>query len=125
MRNIEERNKLGRLLAPVSPWGVWGETLEPDGSLSGMTSLTMTQVNPVGRPIGGMKNVNVEPSTRISQGRFGVYVGVNDHYAVETTDSPTTAEEILNLLEENFDKSLQWADQIIDHIMDLTRIQNG
>lgn len=125
VHNIDERNRLGRLLAPVGPWGDWGKTLEPDGSLGGMTSLTMTQVNPVGRPVGGMINVKVEPSNLIGQGRIGVYVGVNDHFAVETVDSPATTEEIVNMIEMNFDHSLHWADQIIDHIMSLTRTPNG
>ena len=85
-----------------------------------MTSLTMTQLNPEGRPPGGQVNVKVEPSTRIGQGRRGVYVHVNDHYAIEESSSQIASNEIVTLLEENFDESLLRADEIIDHVMSLT-----
>ena len=120
VRNFDERCRLGRLLAPVEPWGDWGKKLEPDGEHGGMTSLTMTQLNPEGRPPGGQVNVKVEPSTRIGQGRRGVYVHVNDHYAIEESSSQIASNEIVTLLEENFDESLLRADEIIDHVMSLT-----
>ena len=86
-----------------------------------MTSLTMRQVNPEGRPPGGQINVTVEPSNRIGQGRLGVYARVNDHYTIENVESQMGTSNIVELLEENFDESLRRADQIIDHIMSLTR----
>ena len=113
------RDRLGRLLAPVAPWGIWGKKLELDGEHGGMTSLTMTQVNPEGRPPGGRVNVTVEPSKRIGNSRRGVYVRINDHYAIENLDNQMATHEIVRLLEENFDESLRRADQIIDHIMSL------
>ena len=85
-----------------------------------MTSLTMRQVNPDGRPLGGQINVTVEPSSRIGQGRLGVYVRVNDHYTIENVESQMGTSKIVALLEENFDESLLRADKIIDHIMSLT-----
>ena len=121
VRTFGERDRLGRLLAPTGPWGDWGKELEPDGSQGGMTSLTMRQMNPEGRPPGGEVNVTVELSTRISQDRPGVYVRVNDYYTIEKVESQMATSEIVTLLEENFDKSLQNADKIIDHIMSLTR----
>ena len=83
-----------------------------------MTSLTMTQVNPPGRPPGGRINVKVEPSNRIGHGRFGVFVEVNDHYAIDDT-GPTAGEQLMGLLEDNFDSSLGRSDGIIDHLMSL------
>ena len=121
VRSFDERDRLGRLLAPVEPWGDWGQKLEPDGRHVGMTSLTMRQVNPEGRPPGGQINVTVEPSNRIGQGRLGVYARVNDHYTIENVESQMGTSNIVELLEENFDESLRRADQIIDHIMSLTR----
>ena len=121
VRSFDERDRLGRLLAPVEPWGDWGQKLEPDGRHVGMTSLTMRQVNPEGRPPGEQINVTVEPSNRIGQGRLGVYARVNDHYTIENVESQMGTSNIVELLEENFDESLRRADQIIDHIMSLTR----
>ena len=120
VRSFEERDRLGRLLAPVEPWGDWGQKLEPDGEHGGMSSLTMRQVNPDGRPPGGQINVTVEPSSRIGQGRLGVRVLVNDHYTIENAESQMGTNNIVALLDENFDESLRRADQIIDHIMSLT-----
>ena len=119
VRSFKERDRLGRRLAPVEPWGDWGKKLELDGEHGGMTSLTMTQVNPEGRPPGGQINVKVEPSTRIGQGRRGVYVQVNDHYAIEESSSQMASNEIVTLLEKKFDESLRRADEIIDHVMSL------
>lgn len=121
VESVEDRDRLGRLLAPTEPWGDWGKKLEPDGSHGGVASITMRQVNPEGRPLGGQINVTVEPSTQIGQGRLGVYIRVNDHYTIENVENQMGTSKIVELLEENFDKSLRLADQIIDHIMSLTR----
>ncbi len=120
VKEVEERDRLGRLLAPVEPWGEWGKKLEPDGEHGGMTTINMRQVNLEGRPPGGQINATVEPSNRVGEGHLGVYVRINDHYAIESTESHTATSEIIKLLEENFAESLQRADQIIDHLMSLT-----
>ena len=106
------------VLAPVEPWGTLGEELGLDGEHGGMTSLTMSQVEPKGRPAGGRINVQVEPSKRIGGGRTGVYVQVNDHYALADTDSNSAAPS-MELLEINFEPSMIRSEAIIDHIMSL------
>lgn len=117
--SFSKRDQIGRLLAPVEPWGDWGKKLEPDGEHGGMTSLTMTQVNLEGRPPGGQVNVTVEPSKKIGEDRPGVYVRVNDHYTIKNPEDQMATSKIVTLLEENFDESLRRADQIIDHVMSL------
>ena len=117
MGSFSNRDRVGRLLAPIEPWGNWGKKLQPDGERGGMTSLTMTQVNPKDRPPGGQVNVTVEPSNRIQ--RRGVYVRVNDHYTVQSLGSQMATRDIVAFLERDFEKSLRRADQIIDHIMSL------
>ena len=82
-----------------------------------MTSLTMSQLRPEGRPAGGKINVKVEPSKRLSLG-LGVFVSVNDHYALEDS-GPGTAERLIATLLSNFDESLSRSDRIIDHLMSL------
>jgi hypothetical protein len=117
--SFEERDHLGRLLAPIEPWGEWGRQLEPDGRHGGMTSLTMTQVSPQDRPPDGRINVTVQPSMQIGLDGTGVYVQVNDHYTTDDPDSPTASSEIVNMLEKHFDESIRRAEQIIDHVMSL------
>ena len=120
VKSFTERDRIGRTLAPVEPWGAWGHDLGLDGEHGGMTSLTMTQVAPEGRPTGGEVNVTVEPSKRIGKGRTGVYVRVNDHYAIDNAELGS-AERLMELFEDNFDTSLERSNGIIDHIMSLAK----
>ena len=120
--SLTVRDRMGRTLAPVEPWGTWRHALGLDGESGGMTSLTMSQNDPEGRPKGGRINVKVEPSNRIGQGRLGVYVQVNDHYAINDT-GPGTGERLMKLFEDNFDTSLSRGDDIVDHIMSLAMSQ--
>ena len=119
VKSFKVRDQIGRLLAPIDPWGEWGKELEPDGERGGMTSLTMTQVKPEGRPRGGRINVTVEPSTRVGENRTGIYVRVNDHYVAENPEGERATTEIVTLLEENFEESLRRAEQIVDQLMSL------
>ena len=100
--SFSERDRIGRLLAPVKPWGDWGKKLEPDGKHGGMTSLTMRQVNPEGRPPGGQVNVTVEPSNKIGEDRPGVYVRINDHYTMENLEGQMATSEIVTAAGEAF-----------------------
>ena len=119
VESLAVRDQLGRTLAPVEPWGDWGRELGLDGEHGGMTSLTMSQIDPEGRPVGGRINVKVEPSIRVGKGRMGIYVAVNDHYAIDNS-IPGTAGRLMDLFETNFAASLRRSEQIIDHIMSLT-----
>lgn len=120
VRNFGERMKLGRKLAPIEPWGDWGNEIEHNEIASGMTSLTMTQVNPKGRSPDCKINVTVQPSNRITDDSVGVYIGVNDHYEIANQNSQTASSDIVNLLESNFDESIKHSNDIINQIMSLT-----
>ena len=120
VRSSVERDRIGRMLAPVEAWGPWSKELGSDGRHGGMTSLTMTQINPKGRPEGGSINVKVEPSRRVGGDWKGVYVTINDHYITDKT-GPGSAEDLLGLLEDNFDSSILHSDDIVDHIMSLAK----
>lgn len=122
-RGAAERDRLGRALAPVEPWGAVGRDLGLDGKDGGMASLTMSQPRPQGRPVGGRISVKVEPSIRVTD-RRGVYVSINDHYTLGKDESAAEADEantarLIKMLERNFDDSLTRADGIIDHLMSL------
>ena len=120
VRDLAERDRIGRALAPVEPWGKWARKLDLPGEGVGMRSLTMSRASPQGRPAGDEVNITVEPSTRIAEGRPGVYVRVNDHYADDTRGA-RSAERLMNLLEKHFAASLQRSNEIIDHIMSLSK----
>ena len=113
-----ERDRIGRLLAPVEPWGRWRGDLGLNSDYGGMTSLTMAQSRPAGRPLGGQLNVTVEPSNRIADGRSGIYVRINDHYAIGSDDIEGRL-QLVGFLEDGFDSSIQRSNDIINHIMSL------
>ena len=119
-----ERDRIGRTLVPVEPWGPWRDELELDGEHSGMTSVTMSQLRPAERPDGGGINIKVEPSKRIKERRLGVYVNVNDHYDA-VPDSPDANARLMQLLQDNFENSIQRSANIIDHIMSLATPQES
>lgn len=123
VRNLAAGVRMGRTLAPVEPWGAWGRDLGSDGMQGGMTSLTMTRIDPEGRPAGGRTNVTVEPSSRIGEGRFGVHVRVNDHHVIDDATSPGAGGPLMELFTNNFEASLERSEGIIDHLMSLATNQ--
>lgn len=118
VRDSAARDRIGRSLAPVDPWGVWSDKIGLNGDQGGMSSLTMSGANPEGRAEGHRINVTVESSNRVGQGRLGVYVAINDHYAVDS-DSPRAGQHLIGLLEANFTRSLNRSTEIVDQIMSL------
>ena len=114
-----DRDQIGKLLAPIEPWGGWAQKLGLDRELGGMTSLTMTSSNAEGEHPDGRINVTVEPSNRVGDGSTGIYVRINDHFVAKDPEGQTATSDIVTLLEMNFDNSLRRADQIIDHVMSL------
>lgn len=118
VQSMAERDRIGRTLAPVTPWGSWSEALGTGGDHGGPTSLTMTQVSLDGRPEGDRINVTVEPSIMVGHGRTGVYVGVNNHFVHRGVDG-TSTREVVALLKEHFASSIHFSDGIIDHVMSL------
>ena len=120
VKSATERVRVGRILAPVQPWGQWGESIEQGSEHGGLRALTMTQVAPGERTATDRINVTVEPSSRIGEGRLGIYVNVNDHFEIDTT-GPGSAERLMELLDRQFNASLQHSEAIIDQFMSLVR----
>lgn len=116
--NPAARDRVGRTLAPTGVWGTWSTALEPGAEKGGMTSLTMTQVNPEGRPSGGRISVTVEPSQKVGDGRDGIYVAVNDHYVISDRNAQSSG-SMIELLSRNFEKSAKHSEGLIDHVMSL------
>lgn len=120
-----ERDRLGRELAPMGPWGIWGERLALQQTNNGMNSLTISQLNPPNRHSRGSINITVEKSKSLGPDRPGIYVRVNDHYSSETPSNlgPDSSSEIMNFLNNEFDESIRRSEAIIDHVMSLTRTE--
>ena len=119
VKTTDNRDRIGRKLAPIEPWGAWGDVIGGGGMHGGgLTSITMSQNDPEGRPKGGRISVRVEPSMKIGDGRTGVFVNVNDHYECDASQQDS-ADAVIQLLEENFDASVQRSNGLIDQVMSL------
>jgi len=119
--SFDARDRIGSILAPKEPWGEWGRLLAASPEKEkrgGMRSLTMTQAAPDGRQRGCI-NVTVEPSRNIGQESDGISVQVNDHFELQDADRTYDSNEIVGLLEDNFQHSLKRSEKIIDHVMSL------
>ena len=113
----EQRHRLGRALAPIEPWGVWGQTLDgevPDNR-GGLRSLVMEEPRPNGRDI-GHRRVHVEPSVRqnLVDPKVGVHMLVNDHFELKEPDATLA----MDWLAERFDASLSESKSIIADLME-------
>ena len=119
VRDSAARDVIGTTLVPVEPWGSWREQLDLDGRSGGMTAVQMSQLRPNGRPRGGQINIMVQPSVEVGvEGGTGVFVGVNDHFVTDQ-EGVDSAERLMRILGDEFRRSKERSDGIIDHIMSL------
>lgn len=116
--SLDAKDRIGKRLAPPDPWGRWVRDLDLDGERNGLMSLTMGQAGPAGRPKKDKIGVTVEPSERIGEERYGVYVCVTDRYTSEE-DGVGASKHLIECLHESFEISLKRSDDIIDHVMSL------
>jgi len=122
VENEDMRNRIGKMLAPHGAWGEWGKNIEGKSpkERGGMISLSMLQKDLDDRKRGYIK-AKVEPSSKIKD--VGIYMEVNDHYEVEPPVQNQDCEEIIIILERQFDDSLKRSEWIIDQIMALKDIK--
>ena len=100
--STDERERIGRQLAPLAPWGELGHELHLDDSGAGMSSLTMSQHPRHSQTGDGQFNITIESSRQIATDSTGVYVRVNHHYAVEDAEADATS-RFMKLLADNFE----------------------
>jgi hypothetical protein len=66
----------------------------------------------------GSINAKIEPSSRLP-GPTGVYIEINDHYEVAERANAQDATELIDLLQQRFEASVQRSEWIIDQVMAL------
>jgi hypothetical protein len=113
-RNLEQRMHLGRAMAPLAPWGPWGQDIDKGEVPGGLASLTMQQPRPSGPK--GFLQITVQPSNSVPR-KLGVFFQVNDHYEVASRDNLTGSEEIMEILDSQFQRSLARAEEILDQVL--------
>lgn len=95
VESFEKRLALGRALAPLEPWGEWGQTFDaPTPELTGgMLELIMKKpFSPVGEgkdKMEGYQRVEIGPSKELADRQRGVFMQVNHHreLAPDTTET--------------------------------------
>ena len=115
----KDRDRIGELLAPRGPWGQWGETMSSSDNAKhgGMLSLTLVHRNVPDRRSGWVQ-CKIEPSKKISGGNTGIFMEINDHFDLDT-GMISDASESVEVLRNNFDRSMSNSEAIIDQIMSL------
>jgi hypothetical protein len=110
----ENRNRIGRLLAPTSVWGEWGKRINsaPQSQRGGFTNLTMRESRE-----GGWIQATVQPSVLI-KGNSGIFVNVNDDYILSAEETKN-ASAAMQLVSKVFDVSVVESEWIIDQLMAL------
>ena len=114
----QARHDLGRKLAPIEPWGSFGEQLEAEDRqlIGGMTKLVMTRKSLISQARVNT-NVTLEPSVRIAPEDDGVYVQFNSHHEIEALPDGHGCETALELIGDRFEEVTNEADQIFSWIM--------
>jgi len=118
---VDQRRRLGRALAPLGPWGQWGNSLENADPIraGGMRSLLMEETRLDDREK-GYRRVQIEPSIRsdIVDPYVGVYMAITDHFEVARPEQGQTAEVLISWMAANFDSSIQTAKNIVADLME-------
>ncbi len=112
--SIENRDKIGKALAPPEAWGEWSNDIQKqtDDTHGGMQSLSMRQ-NVLDDRERGYIQAKIEPSKTI---RSGVYIETNDHYESLEGENVEGCQEIMSIFENRFDDSLKRSEWIIKQV---------
>ncbi|TNH37578.1 hypothetical protein [Paracoccus haeundaensis] len=108
-----KRTEIGRILAPIEPWGHFGEEMNKEGGeTGGMLSLSM-RASEANDRYHIAKNIKIEPSVKI-EGDDGIYMQANFHFS--PIGEPSMA-DVIGVLNENFQNGINESERIFDYIM--------
>ena len=112
------RVQFGRLLAPIGPWGQFGDAMETrDPQLTGgLQKLVMRRQSRI-QEARLETNVNIEPSVRTPDPTTGVYIEVNAHHDLLDLPSGYGSAQAMELLGRRFDQTIDEADTIMEYMM--------
>ncbi len=116
--NASSRVQLGRTIAPIEPWGDFGQEMKAGDNrpVGGLKSLTMKHSAVQFDGYSSETNVIIEPSSKII-GDTGVYMHVNAHHALNDLPKSHGSKEAMALLAKRFDSAVEKANTIFDTIM--------
>ncbi len=117
LKDAATRVRLGRMLAPVEPWGAFGSELDSDDPdlIGGLHSLTMRRRSETSDARVDT-NVKIEPSSQIVD-QSGIFMQINFHHSLKDLESGHGALEAIQLLSSRFEECLFEAESVIETIM--------
>ena len=121
--NEEVRNRIGHVLAPPAAWGDWHESIasKNKSGRGGMRQLRMQENTDENRDFGYLL-ADVQPSATIGT---NIIMSMNDHYQFNQEKTGKGEEKnlkgnpLINVLESNFENSLNKSEWVIDQVMRL------
>lgn len=117
LNDYEQRQRFGRKLAPVEPWGEFGKTMETKGpkGTGGFSTLVMRSFwMEYGEE--GAINVAIQPSSKVPN-EAGAFIHVNNHFSEDAAKETGLAV----LVGERFDDCLRMSRGIIEHLTSVGR----
>lgn len=132
MGSIQARDALGVRVAPIAPWGNWGEEIQksmtgPNELHGGVMALQIRKPFSEGNVVGWL-DVTVAPSARVKENQ-GILIRTNHHHATkprseevaQPSDLANSAIEkshlLLKLLSDRFDESVAKAQSIFADVV--------
>ena len=119
VKDIETRTEIGRKLAPIEPWGEFGQQMDeltssghPNGGLQSLTMRRVREENDVSILI----NTKIEPSARIKD-NLGIFMEINNHHQLLDYKLEAGSGRAIELLCKVFEEEVQNADKIMETIM--------
>lgn len=114
----EKRLAIGRALAPLEPWGSFGERIEASAgeTLGGMTSLHMREMLDDDETKGHFE-VRVEPS-RALDSLTGIYMSANRHCEMKDFRESEGARRAIAKLDREFALAQELSDEVINHFLE-------
>lgn len=118
LNDWKQRNRFGRILAPIEPWGPLSGEFEggDEEMVGGITSLAMKAIQPDIGPKCSF-GVTIQPSTVIGNGR-GVFVNINNHFQIDDLE---TASDWAAVVKERYDPSMKKSREILEYFIKFGR----
>ncbi len=118
LKDWAQRQRLGRLLAPIEPWGEFGQQLESEDKelAGGFSTLSMRAVN-IQVSASSAINITLQPSNKLAD-QSGVFVYINHHYDF---DEKKPASDWIETVVDGFDPAIKYSRDIVTHFIELGR----
>lgn len=120
LESFEKRKALGRLLAPIEPWGDFGNLMDVDDPkmVGGLLSLNM-QFQEELEGCNVRVNSRVGPSSQLTSD-VGVEMEINSHFALADYEVISGTAPSIQILTREFENRVAASEKIIQHVVNLS-----